>query len=288
MELDVVPLCFCRPAVISVMAAVDVEREHWVRVAVIARPQAGERRVIVRINSDPSKVKRRAERGVSTCQVKTGVDIQIGATPSESFIQCREIIDVGKENGDILGAGKLLAGIFQRVDVCRVVRPLTAFIVGIVAVERFQHGVIFRRAADNAVLHIGLEHIVGADIRRPRLCAVIAFAQFGRVILLNQCFGFCLAAQIVFIGGVVKLCVDQFVRISRRYRCIEFRLTFGSRSRSIHIERIQKRLCRRPCRFIGIPCDSGTVVCADRCACRIAQLSLLPPPCGMDGLIESR
>ena len=63
-------------------------------------------------------------------------------------------------------------------------RPLTAFIVGIIAVERFQHGVIFRCAADDTVLHIGLEHIVGADIRRPRLRAVIAFVQLGRVILL--------------------------------------------------------------------------------------------------------
>ena len=193
------------------MAAVDVEREHWVRVAVIARPQAGERRVIVRINSDPSKVKRRAERGVSTCQVKTGVDIQIGATPSESFILCREIVDIGEGNNDILDAGKLLTGILQRVNMCRIMRPLTTFIVGIVAVERFQHGVIFRRAADDTVLHIGLEHIVGADIRRPRLRAVIAFVQLGRVILLNQSFGFCLAAQIVFIGGVVKVGVDQLV-----------------------------------------------------------------------------
>ena len=288
MELDVVPLCFCRPTVISVMAAVDIECEHRVFIAVIARPQAGERRVIVRINSDPSKVKRRAERGVSTCQDKTGVGIQISPFPPEPLVLCGEVVDIGKGNGNVLGAGKLLAGILQRVNMSRIMRPLTAFIVGIIAVERFQHGVIFRRAADDTVLHIGLEHIVGADIRRPRLCAVIAFVQLGRVILLDQSLGFCLAAQIVFIGGVVKLCVDQFVRISRRHRSIKFWLTINSWSRTIHIERIQQRLCRCPCRFIGIPCNSGTVICADRCSGRIAQLSLLPAPCGIDSLIERR
>ena len=268
------------------MAAVDIECEHRVFIAVIARPQAGERRVIVRINSDPSKVKRRAERGVSTCQAKTGVGIQISPFPPEPLVLCGEVVDIGKGNGNVLCAGKLLARSFQRVNMCRIMRPLTAFIISIVAFERFQHGVIFCRAANNAVLHIVLEHIVGADIRCPRLCAVIAFAQLGRIILLDQSFSFCFTALIVFVGSVVKISVDQLVRISRRYRCIEFRLTFGSRSRSIHIERIQKRLCRRPCRFIGVPCDSGTVVCADRCACRIAQLSLLPAPCGIDSLIK--
>ena len=285
MELDVVPLCFCRPTVISVMAAVDIECEHRVFIAVIARPQSG---VIVRINSDPSKVKRRAERSVSTCQAKTGVGIQISPFPPEPLVLCGEVVDIGKGNGNVLGAGKLLAGILQRVNMCRVMRPLTAFIVGIVAVERFQHGVIFRCTADDPIRHIVLEHIVGTDIRRPRLRAVIAFAQFGRVILLDQCFGFCLAAQIVLIGGVIKLCVDQFVRISRRHRGIEFWLTINSWSRTIHIERIRQRLCRCPCRFIGIPCDSGTVICADRRTGRTAQLSLLPPPCGIDSLIERR
>ena len=288
MELDVVPLCFCRPAVISVMAAVDVEREHWVRVAVIARPQAGERRVIVRINSDPSKVKRRAERGVSTCQAKTDVGIQISPFPPEPLVLCGEVVDIGKENGNVLGAGKLLAGILQRVNMCRIMRPLTAFIVGIIAVERFQHGVIFRRTANDPVRHIVLEHIVDADIRRPRLRAVIAFVQLGRVILLDQCFGFCLAAQIVLVSSVVKLRVDQLVWISRRHRSIKFWLTINSWSRTVHIERIQQRLCRCPCRFIGIPCNSGTVICADRCSGRIAQFSLSPAPCGIDSLIERR
>ena len=268
------------------MAAVDVEREYRVFIAVIARPQTGERRVIMCVNGDPGSIKCRTECSVSACQAKAGVGIQISSFPSESFIQCREIVDIGKGNGDILDAGKLLAGILQRVNMCRVMRPLTAFIVGIVAVECFQHGVIFRRAEDDTVLHIGLEHIVGADIRRPRLRAVIAFVQLGRIILLDQCFGFCFTALIVFVGSVIKIGIDQFVRISRRYRCIEFRLTFGSRSRSIHIERIQKRLCRRPCRFIGTPCNSGTVICADRCSGRIAQLSLLPAPCGIDSLIK--
>ena len=288
MELDVVPLCFCRPTVISVMAAVDIECEHRVFIAVIARPQAGERRVIVRINSDPSKVKRRAERGVSTCQAKTGVGIQISPFPPEPLVLCGEVVDIGKGNGNVLGAGKLLAGILQRVNMCRIMRPLTAFIVGIIAVERFQHGVIFRRTADDPVRHIVLEHIVGADIRRPRLRAVIAFVQLGRIILLDQCFGFCLAAQIVLVSSVVKLRVDQLVRISRRHRSIKFWLTINSWSRTIHIERIQKRLCRCPRCFIGTPCDSSTVVCADRRAGRIAQLSLLPPPCGIDSLIERR
>ena len=288
MELDVVPLCFCRPTVISVMAAVDIECEHRVFIAVIARPQAGERRVIVRINSDPSKVKRRAERGVSTCQAKTGVGIQISPFPPEPLVLCGEVVDIGKGNGNVLGAGKLLAGILQRVNMCRIMRPLTAFIVGIIAVERFQHGVIFRRTANDPVRHIVLEHIVGADIRRPRLRAVIAFVQLGRVILLDQCFGFCLAAQIVLVSSVVKLRVDQLVRISRRHRSIKSWLTINSWSRTIHIERIQQRLCRYPCRFIGIPCNSGTVICADRCSGRIAQFSLSPAPCGIDSLIERR
>ena len=288
MELDVVPLFFCRPTVISVMAAVDIECEHRVFIAVIARPQAGERRVIVRINSDPSKVKRRAERGVSTCQAKTGVGIQISPFPPEPLVLCGEVVDIGKGNGNVLCAGKLLAGILQRVNMCRIMRPLTAFIVGIVAVECFQHGVIFRCTADDPIRHIVLEHIVGTDIRRPRLRAVIAFVQLGRIILLDQCFGFCLAAQIVLVSSVVKLRVDQLVRISRRHRSIKFWLTINSWSRTIHIERIQQRLCRCPCRFIGIPCDSGTVICADRRAGRIAQFSLSPAPCGIDSLIERR
>ena len=193
------------------MAAIDVECEYRVLVAIIACSQTGERRVIVPINSNLCRIKCCAERGVSACQAKTSVDIQIGAGSSEPFILCREIVDIGEGNNDILDAGKLLTGILQRVNMCRIMRPLTAFIISIVAFERFQHGVIFCRAANNAVLHIGLEHIVGADIRRPRLRAVIAFVQLGRVILLNQSFGFCLAAQIVFIGGVVKVGVDQLV-----------------------------------------------------------------------------
>ena len=77
MELDAVPLCFCRPAVISVMAAIDVECEYRVLVAIIARPQAGERCVIVPINSDLCRIKCCAECGVSACQAKAGVGIQI-------------------------------------------------------------------------------------------------------------------------------------------------------------------------------------------------------------------
>ena len=288
MELNIVPACFSRPTVVTVVAAVDIERKHWVRVAVVGCIQTGERRIIVHIDSDPGSIKCRTECSVSACQAETGVGIQVSTISTEPLIQRGEVVDISKGNGNVLIADKLLARSFQRVNMCRIMRPLTAFIVGIVAFERFQHGVIFCRAANNAVLHIGLEHIVGADIRCPRLCAVIAFVQLGRIILLEQCFGLCFTALIIFVGGIVKISIDQLVRISRRYRCIEFRLTFGSRSRSIHIERIQKRLCRRPCRFIGVPCDSGTVVCADRCACRIAQLALPPPPCGMDGLIESR
>ena len=166
-------------------------------------------------------------------------------------------------------------------------RPLTAFIVGIIAVERFQHGVIFRRTANDPVRHIVLEHIVGADIRRPRLRAVIAFVQLGRVILLDQCFGFCLAAQIVLVSSVVKLRVDQLVRIyglrSGVYcilfvRCVD---TLNRVALAI-IHAIQQCLTVSLGLFIGIPCDRGTVVRADRRAGRIAQFSLSPAPCCID------
>ena len=98
------------------MAAVDVEREYRVFIAVIARPQAGERRVIVPINSDLCRIKCCAECGVSACQAKAGVGIQISSFPSEPLVLCGEVIDVGKGNGDVLGAGKLLAGVLQRVN----------------------------------------------------------------------------------------------------------------------------------------------------------------------------
>ena len=245
----------------------------------------------MRINSDPSKVKRRAERGVSTCQAKTGVGIQISPFPPEPLVLCGEVVDIGKGNGNVLGAGKLLAGILQRVDVCRVMRPLTAFIVGVVAVERFQHGVIFRCAADDTVLHIGLEHIVGADIRRPRLRAVIAFVQLGRVILLDQGFGFCLTALIVFVGSVVKISVDQLVRVCG-LRCGIYCILLVcccvdtlNGVAIIIVQAVQQCLTISFGLLIGIPCDSGTVVCTDWCTGRIAQLALLPAPLRMNCLI---
>ena len=289
MELKIVPACFSRPAVVPVIAAVDIEREHRVRVAIVDRADAGERRIIVHIDGDPGGIKRRTERGVSACQTKAGIGIQVSPIPPESLVQRREVVDIGERNCNVFTADELLARSFQRVNMCRIMRPLTAFIISIVAFERFQHGVIFCRAANNAVLHIGLEHIVGADIRRPRLCAVIAFAQFGRVILLNQGFGFCLAAQIVLIGSVVKVGIDQLVCVHCRCRSIYHSLLIGLvliRCVALGIiQSVKQGLPDRFCRFVGIPCQRSAVSLADRCALVKPEFVVVPTPIRMESFI---
>ena len=289
MELNIVPACFSRPAVVPVIAAVDIEREHRVRIAIVDRADAGERRIIVHIDGDPGGIKRRTERGVSACQTKAGIGIQVSPIPPESLVQRREVVDIGERNCNVFTADELLARSFQRVNMCRIMRPLTAFIISIVAFERFQHGVIFCRAANNAVLHIGLEHIVGADVRCPRLCAVIAFTQFGRVILLNQGFGFCLAAQIVLIGSVVKVGIDQLIRIDCLCCCLDIIVSPGGirlcRIAFLIIQFSKKRLTVNLSLCIGIPCQRSAVLLADRCALVKPEFVVVPTPIRMESFI---
>ena len=160
-----------------------------------------------------------------------------------------KVVDIAEGNRNTNTADQPLAGGFQRVDV---------------AGKALQHLHVCPRAADDGVLHILLQRVIGGYVGLPGGFRIVACIHLLRSIDRQQRVHFRLPAAIGLIGFVVPLGIDQRVRVCGGGQAFDLSL-FVRRVLSRRISFLVKEAVHQclPLRFrggIGAPCTGGAVV----------------------------
>ena len=260
----------------SITIAIDEQHKPRKYITVVVN-STGYCLIVVLVEHQPRRFDRVGQGSFSFCQPQFRIDIQICSILTEAFELCGEVIDIGERNCNVFVADKLLAGVFQRLDVLR---------------EVLQHRVILSAAADDAVGQISFQRRMSICKGFPRFCAIIFRSQLFRVVLFDQRFGLCLAAPIGFVSRFIGILVDQLMPICRRCRCIDLIVPVeGIRLCRIAVSVIQfvkKCLTVNLGLCIGIPCQRRAIFRADWRTSSEPELVVVPAPIRMERFIERR